>query len=871
MTPEHVISQLLESNVEYPNNLELLKKIILTASLGRLQINGQPPDKQITLGNYLFDNERIMFDVTRLSDNNKKQFYQWLLENHQSEKQINFFSSVSVNEYRGFTAEVALSWWGIFINWFKGVVSEFWIIKELELSLDYQMTAIEMSHGQSGTLIGFNQYLVPSTDTKYKDLNDPQREPLGNTKRVFLTDRLVQTLTQSSIEALNVESLIQKPHPHSIAVVNPQSRLKDMYDYRTMQKYLDLKPWYARLWTWFLSWFETPLPKLKSPQQELDLLYENDTTRIYQRTQTKELIVVEKKPEIDILVLCGGGSKIYGHVGVWKALLEAGVIPRKFAGSSAGAIISLLCYLGYSSDELIEFTREFRQEHIVHFDIDSQGFSSTQSLKTALDYIVSKKIMEIVTQYKVPYPKGVIDFATLESLRKQCPGCGIGKELVVTATNKKMRKTRYFSLKHSPQFEVAQAVAVSASLPVLYKPTLIDGEEHNDGGVLSNFPTEAFSDDNSTLLESEYGNNLKLLAIQFNNGTERDTIDKVMDKVYKENFIINWIYRLLTGVEDPASGWEQDRMKLRKYSAQSIIIDFEEMSNPASLLVEEREREKRIEKGYLPTKDYLRVRHSSKEGLQHKNQELMYSTFSSLGDLLAYCCYRGNKPWFDIVRTLIEESSLPDKSALIEQSQELEALYFNTQSIKTMPKKEQPLSFFSGPFPQQEEEPCSQHPGLLLAIYPVFMKTNANFVQNKAEKKLFEQAIHSLSIESPWECLDHFAKIKGNVHILLHILINSLHSLRDNPTEQSFDTLKIIQEILASNPSLIRPEFFGQWNLTPQQNGRMLKVFKKGDLQSALNFCNLLSQGLEPLQTVKNGVYSDEIDNEEESASMCRI
>lgn len=68
MTPQHVISQLLQSDAhQYPQNIELLKKIIMTAYLGRLEINGQPPDNKIAFGNYLFDNEQMMFDLTRVS------------------------------------------------------------------------------------------------------------------------------------------------------------------------------------------------------------------------------------------------------------------------------------------------------------------------------------------------------------------------------------------------------------------------------------------------------------------------------------------------------------------------------------------------------------------------------------------------------------------------------------------------------------------------------------------------------------------------------------------------------------------------------------------------------------------------------------
>ena len=120
MTPQHVISQLLESDApQQPRNLELLKKIIITSYLGRLQINGLPPDNKVALGSYLFDNEQMMFDFTRISDEKRTLFMNWFLEPHQQDKTKSFLSGVTVNEYRGFTAEVSLTWWGRIKSWMQ--------------------------------------------------------------------------------------------------------------------------------------------------------------------------------------------------------------------------------------------------------------------------------------------------------------------------------------------------------------------------------------------------------------------------------------------------------------------------------------------------------------------------------------------------------------------------------------------------------------------------------------------------------------------------------------------------------------------------------------------------------------------------------
>ena len=82
-----------------------------------------------------------------------------------------------------------------------------------------------------------------------------------------------------------------------------------------------------------------------------------------------------------------------------------------------------------------------------------------------------------------------------------------GVDLVVTGTNASKNRSAYFSVGYTPDFSVAEAVAISMSIPLLFKPVLIDGDvnryaspEYNesyrglwvDGGMLNNYPIHAF-------------------------------------------------------------------------------------------------------------------------------------------------------------------------------------------------------------------------------------------------------------------------------------------------------------------------------------------------------------------------------------------
>lgn len=838
MTPQHVISQLLESDTKYPKNLELLKKIILTAYLGRLQINGLPPDNKIALAHYLFDSERVIFDFIGLSEASKAKFKKWLIEPYLLSKEKAYPSTATINEYRGYTAEEGLSWWGSVVNWFKGIYADYWKINDLSLSLHYQLLGIEISHANSGILIGFNQFLAPNTGSKYKKQNDQQSEALGNTKRVLITDQLIDHLTGFNLSQLKFETLCKTAHPHAIEVTDEALRYQDMHDFRYLQRFVTKKSWIVRFWLWIKSFFYHDLDVEESKitpvvDHSLVLLHDSEKVKIYRRSLSNKIIVMEKRPDINIVVFCGGGSKIYGHVGAAKAMNESHIHPKRFAGSSAGAIMALLCYLGYKAEAIEEIFKHFKQEHLIYFNVDRNGLSHSYSLKTALDYLIAKKLEQICSKYQMDYPGGKITFATLDEVRKRCPGCGIGDELIVTATQKKMRKTRFFSLSHSPDMEVSNAVRASASFPVLYKPALIDGEDHNDGGVLMNLPTAVYNDENSTLLTSEQGANFEVLAIQFDNGTERSAIDHIMKDVYRENFILNWIYSVLTGVSDPVSGWVNDRLELRRYGSQAVIIDVGKVTS-ANFTVGDEVRARMIQSGYEATKNYLQARYEPGED-RYINKEFLYSAFSSLGDLLAYCCHRGNKYWFDVVNNLIVQSKLSNTTELVKHSLNLRNLYFSSEEKRPVSKQvqengESSMTFFGyNATASFQVDSSSKKRKLFLVIYPLILKLISEWVLDKKDKKRLEQARHNVSLHSPLKCLKYLNTIEKDRHILLHIFITVLNAFQKQASDSMDAIFTLIHQCLDKPNVFLGHEFYGQWALSFEESVRFLKLFNEGD------------------------------------------
>ena len=73
-------------------------------------------------------------------------------------------------------------------------------------------------------------------------------------------------------------------------------------------------------------------------------------------------------------------------------------------------------------------------------------------------------------------------------------------DLVVTGTNLGTSTWSYFSRRHTPDFPVVDAVALSMTYPILFKPVWLDGRKTPpeyrgnwvDGGMLNNLPVHAF-------------------------------------------------------------------------------------------------------------------------------------------------------------------------------------------------------------------------------------------------------------------------------------------------------------------------------------------------------------------------------------------
>jgi NTE family protein len=164
---------------------------------------------------------------------------------------------------------------------------------------------------------------------------------------------------------------------------------------------------------------------------------------------------VEKKYKIG-LVLSGGGARGFAHLGVIQALNESGIYPDVISGTSAGAIAGALYADGYSPREIMKL----------------------MNTKSSFDYfsptVPRGGLLKISGVIRIL--KGSLRAGTFEELKIP---------LYVTATDLNNGKAVYFS-----SGDLLRAVIASSSIPVLFRPLIIDDIQYVDGGVLDNLPIQ---------------------------------------------------------------------------------------------------------------------------------------------------------------------------------------------------------------------------------------------------------------------------------------------------------------------------------------------------------------------------------------------
>lgn len=155
------------------------------------------------------------------------------------------------------------------------------------------------------------------------------------------------------------------------------------------------------------------------------------------------------------IVLSGGGIRGIAHLGVLKALQKTGIQFSQIVGTSAGSIAGSFYAAGVDPEETFNI---FMKTKLMKFVRPALG---------SLGLINIERTGDIFKQY---LPAHIEDLTIPMS---------------ICTTNFSRGTVEYFT-----KGPLVRAIHASCCIPGVFKPIMIHGEMHVDGGVLNNFPVE---------------------------------------------------------------------------------------------------------------------------------------------------------------------------------------------------------------------------------------------------------------------------------------------------------------------------------------------------------------------------------------------
>lgn len=178
------------------------------------------------------------------------------------------------------------------------------------------------------------------------------------------------------------------------------------------------------------------------------------------------------------IYLSGGGICAMAHVG---ALLELSKhiplkIIKEWMGVSAGSLVAMCIAIGFTLDELYEFSVRFDFTNIKEVDsvpgwILHFGMDTGERLHRLINACLHIKGLSSDFTFKECYDQ-------------------FGISLKILATDLNDSEAKIFSPDLTPNYKISNAVRASMSYPYYFQPFICPETNHRyiDGGVISNYP-----------------------------------------------------------------------------------------------------------------------------------------------------------------------------------------------------------------------------------------------------------------------------------------------------------------------------------------------------------------------------------------------
>ena len=188
--------------------------------------------------------------------------------------------------------------------------------------------------------------------------------------------------------------------------------------------------------------------------------------------------------EIKHLVFSGGGMRGLAYAGVLDALRGRGVDLWSHArplqsvcGSSIGALFAMLVAARMSVEHMLLEVRRF---HVTQYlDLDPYLLFNQRGIDNGLT--LRRYVQGLLLRLMGNAHISMHEFYLATRVR-----------LVVPITDLEEGKTIYLDHARAPALPVAEALAISMSLPLVFTPSIFEGHQCVDGGLMDNFPLSLF-------------------------------------------------------------------------------------------------------------------------------------------------------------------------------------------------------------------------------------------------------------------------------------------------------------------------------------------------------------------------------------------
>ena len=274
--------------------------------------------------------------------------------------------------------------------------------------------------------------------------------------------------------------------------------------------------------------------------------------------------------KLDTLFLSGGGVNCIAFLGVFKYFFDKGIIQPDLKGIqnivcvSGSSLYTLPLMLGYSLDVTIKICLSLNNEDFINYkDFDINNIFNDFGLydNTFISHLCSVILNK----------KGISKNITMKEFYN------ITKiNWVLKTTNLTKYRIEYINHKTNPDLPIVDAIRMSSSVPLVFKPITYKDQLYVDGGLCGNYPIEY----NKTLQSKHY------LGVHV----------KVKDKDEKVNDILSYLGRLQMAPTSP-----YDSINKKKKRTINIIVDELGMNIQKS----KEENMNLLARGYIVTEEHF--------------------------------------------------------------------------------------------------------------------------------------------------------------------------------------------------------------------------------------------------------------------------